>query len=52
MKLKYWLLLFLIIPFALQAKLTINVPKTHQPPVIDGVIENGEWIEAVIIDTF
>ncbi len=52
MKLKYWLLLFIIIPFALQAKLTIHLQKTHQPPVIDGVIEDGEWIEAAVIDTF
>ncbi len=53
MKLKYWLLLLLLmIPFALQAKLTIHVPKTHQPPVIDGCLEDGEWIEAAVIDTF
>ena len=53
MKLKYWLLLLLLmIPFALQAKLTIHVPKTLQPPVIDGIIESGEWADAAVLDTF
>ncbi len=52
MKLKYWLLIFLMIPLILQAKLTIIVPKTRKPPVIDGYLEDREWIEAAIIDTF
>ena len=53
MKLKYYLLLIaFLIPLNLLAKLNIHVPKTLDPPIIDGIIEDGEWVEAAIVDTF
>lgn len=51
-KVIYLLLLILIIPIGLNAKLTLHVPKLNHTPKIDGVLEDGEWEGAAVVETF
>ncbi|MCD6329465.1 MAG: carbohydrate binding family 9 domain-containing protein, partial [Candidatus Cloacimonetes bacterium] len=51
-KVIYLLILILIIPMSLSAKLTLHVPKLNPTPTIDGKIETGEWDGAAVVETF
>ncbi|NQV17526.1 MAG: carbohydrate binding family 9 domain-containing protein [Armatimonadetes bacterium] len=52
MKRNFLFLIFILLFCFLYAKEEIIVPRLAAPPAIDGVISEGEWDKAIIIDKF
>ena len=52
MKKTLFFFIFIFLINFLSAKIEINIPKFKKAPIIDGVINEGEWDEAVMWDTF
>lgn len=51
-KVIYLIILTLLLPIGLHAKLTLHVPKLNPSPVIDGAMDAGEWDGAAVVETF
>jgi len=49
---KYFFLILLFIVTGLAAKVVMEIPYATDPPEIDGIVENGEWDNAIFRDEF